>query len=62
MKTGDLVKSKGFGPMGKVGEVGILLDYDALRGGWWVLFAESRAGLREVVFAKEGLEVISEGG
>ena len=53
MKTGDLVKSKGFGPMGSVGEFGILLDYDSLRGGWWVQFGD-----REAVVAAEGLKIV----
>ena len=55
MKTGDLVKSKGFGPEGSVGEIGVLMDYDSLRGGWWVLFRNT-----EIVCAKDGLEVINE--
>jgi len=55
MKTGDLVKSKGFGPEGSVGEIGLLMDYDSLRGGWWVLFRDI-----EIVCAKSGLEVINE--
>ena len=55
MKTGDLVKSKGFGPGGSVGEFGILLDYDAIRGGWWVQFTE-----HEAIFAQNGLEVVNE--
>ena len=55
MKTGDLIKTRCFGPSGTVGDLGLLLDYDALRGGWWVQFAEC-----EMVIAKDGLEVISE--
>ena len=56
MKTGDLVKSKGLAhPVVDLGEVGVLLDYDGLRGGWWVQFADG-----EVVVATSGLEVINE--
>jgi len=38
-----------------VGEFGILLDYDAIRGGWWVQFTE-----HEAIFAQNGLEVVNE--
>jgi len=54
VETGDLVKSKCFGPKGSVGEVGILIEYDGWSRCWWVQFEE-----RIVVVAHNGLEVIS---
>ena len=54
MKVGDLVKTKGYGPKGSVGELGIIIrEFPRIVRCWEVLFGNT---LR--VIAQDGLEVV----
>ena len=56
MQVGDLVKTRGFGPSGSVGDVGIIIrPYARIVRCWEVLFGNT---LR--VIAQDGLELFHE--
>ena len=53
MKVGDLVRTTDYGPPDKVGQIGIVMGLK--RMGCLVLF-----GSESILYARDGLEVISE--
>ena len=60
MKLGDLVKTTGFGPHGRLGEIGLVVrQWARIRKCWEVLFFEhSNGGIH--VFPEDGLEAMNE--
>ena len=56
IKVGDLVSTRCFGPLGQVGEIGVVAARSTkVPGLWWVLFEEEMSEI-----AADGLEVIHE--
>jgi hypothetical protein len=53
VKVGDLVRTTDYGPPDKVGQIGIVIGLK--RMGWLVQF-----GSDSILYARDGLEVISE--